>query len=207
MEKALGTTADGGYDFGNFQAKWNKIPQAYREALFAPDQLSQLDDLANRTAANPFHDSQSVLSKVANARDPSTILHLVQTPEAVRELQQALGPQGMGPIQRGVLEKVLGTTKEGNYNFKNFQGQWNKIPQAYREALFAPEQLQQIEDIGNVGTVLHEDVNPSGSAKLGQKMSEDGAGGGAIGAAATGHPLGLGLTAPAITLHNMRWLS
>jgi hypothetical protein len=143
------------------------------------------------TYDNPSHP----FYQAVRSASPSTLVNgISRTPEMAKSLVDALGPEGIGPIQRGVLEKVLGTTKEGGYNFKNFQGMWNKLPESYRDALFTPEQRTQLEDIGNAGTVLHEDVNPSGSAKLGQKMGEMGEGGTAIGAAATGHPLGLGLT-------------
>lgn len=188
-EKLLGTTKEGGYDFKNFQGNWNRMPQAYREALFAPEQISQFEQLATRTAANPFYDPQSVLYKAARAQDPSTLVRgVVQTPEAVKELRDALGPQAMGPIQRGVAESLLRSTKEGQYNFKTFQGQWNKLKPDYRDALFTPEQQQHFADIGNAGTVLHEDLNPSGTAKLGQGQAEMFEGGGAAGSALLGHP-------------------
>ncbi len=114
-----------------------------------------------------------------------------QSPEMVNALKSVLSPDKIGAIQRGVLEKALGTTKEGNYNFKNFQGMWNKLPKSYRNALFSPEQIQHIEDIGNAGTVLNMDLNPSSSAKLGQKIMEGSGGAGAIGPAVTGHPIPL----------------
>jgi hypothetical protein len=138
------------------------------------------------TYDNPSHPFYSAV----RTPTPSTLVKGIgQTPEMAKQLQAALGPEGIGPIQRGVAEKALGTTKEGGYNFKNFQGMWNKLPQAYREALFTPEQRQQFADIGNAGTVMHEDVNPSGTAKLGQGQAEMLEGSGALGAAATGHPL------------------
>lgn len=120
------------------------------------------------TYDNPSHS----FYQAVRTQSPSTLLNgIQQTPEIARMLQEALGPEGIGPIQRGVAEKALGTTKEGGFNFKTFQGQWNKL-RDYRKALFTPEQMQQLEDIGNAGTVLHEDANPSGSARLGQGIAE-----------------------------------
>jgi hypothetical protein len=121
------------------------------------------------TYDNPSHP----FYQAVRTTSPSTLVNgISRTPEMAKTLQEALGPEGIGPIQRGVAEKALGTTKEGGYNFKTFQGQWNKLPQAYRDALFTPEQAQHLEDIGNAGTVLHEDANPSGSARLGQGIAE-----------------------------------
>lgn len=191
-EKLLGTSKDGEFDFKNFQSKWNKLPDAYREALFTPDHIAQFEDLANRTASNPFYDPQNVLYKAVNAQDPSTLVRgVVNTPEAAKALQAVLGPKGMGPIQRGVVENALRSTKEGGYNFKTFQGAWNKLDPDYRDALFTPEQQQRFMDIGNAGTVLHEDLNPSGSAKQGLKFGEMGAAGMTVIPAVTGHLMAL----------------
>ncbi len=122
------------------------------------------------TYDNPSHSFYNAV----RTPSPSTLVKGIggQSPEIMKEVQEALGPEGVGPIQRGVAEKVLGTTKEGGYNFKNFQGLWSRLPEGYRNALFTPEHIQQLEDIGNAGTVLHEDANPSGSARLGQGIAE-----------------------------------
>lgn len=121
------------------------------------------------TYDNPSHPFYHAV----RSSSPSTLVKGIQpTPEMARALQTALGPEGIGPIQRGVAENMLRTTKEGGYNFKTFQGAWNKLPEAYRDALFTPEQRQQLEGIGDAGTVLHEDANPSGSARLGQGIAE-----------------------------------
>lgn len=180
-ENLLKTTKEGGYNFNTFQGQWNKLKPEYRETLFSPEQRQQLEDIGN--AGTVLHESLNPggISALGSA--------ISKTPGQAEALEHSgvLGPGGMGPIQRGVALNLLGTTKEGGYNFKTFQGQWNKLPQAYREALFTPEQRQQLQDIGNAGTVLHEDVNPSGSARLGQRMAEMGEGGASIGTAATGH--------------------
>ncbi len=121
------------------------------------------------TYDNPSHP----FYQAVRTPSPSTLVKgIQQTPEMAKALQAALGPEGIGPIQRGVAENLLKTTKDGGYNFKTFQGQWNKLPQAYRDALFTPEQISQLNDIGNAGTVLQEDANPSGSARLGQGIAE-----------------------------------
>lgn len=142
-----------------------------------------------------YDNPQSPLYSAVRTPSPSTLVNGIdKTPEGAGRLQAILGPKGIGPIQRGVAENLLRTTKEGGYNFKTFQGQWNKLDPEYRNALFTPEQQRQLADIGNAGTVLHEDLNPSGTAKLNQAQSEMGEGGIAIGAALTGHPLTAGLT-------------
>jgi hypothetical protein len=140
------------------------------------------------TYDNPSH---PFYNAVRTPTPSNLVKGIGQTPEMTKALTDALGPDGMGPIQRGVAENLLRTTKEGGYNFKTFQGQWNKLKPAYRDALFTPEQQQQLADIGNAGTVLHDDINPSGTAHLGQKMGEMGEAGSAIGAAALAHPLPL----------------
>jgi hypothetical protein len=148
------------------------------EGALTPDQLSTFRN-ANEawkfmkdTYDNPSH---PFYYAVRNA-SPSTLVNgaagISRTPEMVKMLQSILGSEEMGAIQRGVAENLLRTTKEGSYNFKTFQGQWNKLKPANRDALFTPEQQQQLQDIGNAGTMLHEDANPSGSARLGQGIAE-----------------------------------
>jgi hypothetical protein len=171
------------------------------EGALTPAQLDNFRDangawkFMKDTYDNPSHPFYQAVRNPS----PSTLVNggsgISRTPEMVRTLEGILGPEGMGPIQRGVAEQMLRTTKEGGYNFKTFQGQWNKLKPAYRDALFTPEQRQQLADIGNAGTVLHEDLNPSGTAKLGQGQAEMLEGSGAIGAAATGHPGALAGTA------------
>lgn len=142
-----------------------------------PAQLAVYRD-ANQAWANmknTYDSPQNPIYHAVRSSSPSTLVTgIAQTPEMAKTLQSALGPEGMGPIQRGVAEKLLGSTKEGGYNFRTFQGKFNKLPEAYRNALFTPEQVQQLDDLGNAGTLLHEDANPSGSARLGQGIAEAG---------------------------------
>lgn len=122
---------------------------------------------------NTYDNPQSQIYHAVRSASPSTLVNgIAQTPEMAKTLQSALGPDGMGPIQRGMAEKLLGSTKEGGYNLKTFQGKWNKIDDGYKNALFTPGQIEALDNVGNAGTVLHEDVNPSGSAKQGQKVGE-----------------------------------
>jgi hypothetical protein len=168
------------------------------ESALTPDQVETFRNAndAWKYMKATYDNPQHPFYNAVRTPDASTLVKGIrQTPEMAKALQAALGPDGIGPIQRGVAENLLATTKEGGYNFKTFQGRWNKLPEAYRNALFTPEQVQQFEDIGNAGTVLHEDLNPSGSAKMGLKYGEMGEAGAAIPAAVTGHPLALGATA------------
>lgn len=124
------------------------------------------------TFDNPSHPFYSAVRTPSPSTLVSGLSSIARTPEMANTLVQVLGKDGVGPVQRGVMEGLLGTTKEGGYNFKNFQGKWNKLNPGVRDALFTPEQQEQLEDIGNAGTVLNTDLNPSGSAKLGQAVLE-----------------------------------
>lgn len=145
------------------------------ESALTPDQVETFRNandawkFMKATYDNPSHPLYQAVRSTA----PSTLVNgISKTPEMAKLLQTVLQPEEIGPIQRGVAENLLKTTKEGGYNFKTFQGQWNKLPQSYREALFTPEQIQQLEGIGHAGTVLNTEPNPSGSARLGQGIAE-----------------------------------
>jgi hypothetical protein len=171
------------------------------EGALTPEQLGTFRNAneAWKFMKDSFDNPSHPFYQAVRNPSPSTLVSgtsgIARTPEMVDTLKGVLGPEGIGPVQRGVAENLLKTTKEGGFNFKTFQGLWNKLKPGYRDALFTPEQQQQLEDIGNAGTVMHEDANPSGTAKLGQGQAEMLEGSGAIGAAATGHPLSLAGTA------------
>jgi hypothetical protein len=136
--------------------------QVFRDANEAWAKMKSIYD-------NPSHPFYQALRNPS----PSKLVDGISaTPEMAKMLQEALGPEGMGPIQRGIAEKLLRTTRDGGYNFKTFQGQWNRLPESYREAVFTPEQRQQLEGIAEAGTVLNTEPNPSGSARLGQGIAE-----------------------------------
>lgn len=145
------------------------------EGALTPDQV---DTFRNANAAWKFmkdtydNPSHPFYDAVRTTTPSKLVSGISQRPEIAKMLQGSLEPEEIGPIQRGVAEKLLATTKEGGYNFKTFQGRWNKLDPEYRDALFTPTQRQQLEDIGNAGSVLNTDLNPSGTAKLGQAILE-----------------------------------
>lgn len=145
------------------------------------------------TFDNPQHPFFSAVRTVAPSQVPTMLSQgLSRTPEIVGQLQDALGSDqtdGLGPIRRAVLEKSFGADANGDYNFKTFQRNFEKIPQRYRDALFTPEQQQQFSQIGDAGATLTADVNPSGSAKQAQRAGEL-----MEGAASVAHPVLLGKT-------------
>lgn len=78
----------------------------------------------------------------------------------------------LGALRRGTVEGALKTTNDGSPNFRTFGTQLNRIPADYRAELFSPDQNATLQDIQHTSNVLGKDFNPSGSAKLGQKVAE-----------------------------------
>lgn len=97
-----------------------------------------------------------------------------QTPEAALSMKQVLGADSpaLNAVRRGAIESELKTNNDGSYNYKTFGGNFNRMDQGYRNELFTPEQLEKVKAIGDTGNVLYTDANPSGTAKLGQKVGE-----------------------------------
>ena len=170
------------------------------EGALSPDQVERFRNAneAWKFMKDTFDNPSHPFYQAVRTPSPSTLVNgtsgIARTPEMAQSLVNALGADGIGPVQRGVVESLLKTTKEGGYNFKTFQGQWNKLKPGVRDALFTPEQQQHFQDIGNAGTLLHEEINPSGTAKLGQGQAEMGAGGVAVGGALMAHPAPLAAT-------------
>jgi hypothetical protein len=88
-----------------------------------------------------------------------------------RQRQPPMSP-AVGALRRGTVEGALKTNSDGSPNFKTFGTQLNRIPADYRGELFSPDQNATLRDIANTSNVLNRDYNPSGSAKMGQKIAE-----------------------------------
>jgi len=187
-------------------------PDLVKSQAIAPlQQMTGSIDDAMTNAANGLTPEQTQTFRDANAHwadmkgtydDPSSSLyHAVRTdtpstlyggnglgpktPEAVRDLLPRLNPQATGALRRGVVEGALKTTNDGSPNFKTFGSQLNRIPADYRSELFTTPQNESLRDLNHVTNLLGEDANPSGSAKLGQKILE-----GSALAASPFHPVG-----------------
>jgi hypothetical protein len=97
-----------------------------------------------------------------------------KTPEAVADLAPRVGPEGMGVVQRGVTKNLLGNTKDGEYNLGGFGRKYYGLPDAYREALYTPEQQEKLGAVASTANAIGKDLNPSGTAKVGIPAAEFG---------------------------------
>jgi hypothetical protein len=146
------------------------------EAGLNPSQLATLREANDNWSElkNKFDNPRSPFYNAVRTETPSTLYDGVSSqrvPEIAEAMKSTLGP-AIDAVQRGTIEKALKTTNEGQPNFKTFAGNFNRIPEGYRNALFTPEQASTVKDIGSTGNVLFKDANPAGTAKLGQKMAE-----------------------------------
>ncbi len=112
------------------------------------------------------------------------------THEFVRDVSSRVGPEGIGVLQRGAAEKALGTSPGGDYNFQSFPRKLRNLPEEYAGELFG-EHAPALNDIADTAHAMNRDFNPSGTAKLAQKVGEVGAAGSSIPLAVSGHPLPL----------------
>ena len=130
-----------------------------------------------------YDDPSSALYHAVRTDAPSTLYNGgslgPKTPEAVRDLMPRLGqtsanlaPNALGALRRGTVEAALKSTNEGAPNFKTFGTQLNRVPADYRAELFTEPQNQRLRDIASTANVLGQDLNPSGTAKLGQKITD-----------------------------------
>jgi hypothetical protein len=147
-------------------------------ANLTPAQLQSFRDANAQWSdmKSTYDDPSSPLYHAVRSDTPSTLYGGnslgPKTPEAVRNLLPRLDPAATGALQRGTIEGALKTTNDGLPNFKTFGTQLNRIPADYRSALFSPAQQETLGHIQNTSNALNVDANPSGSAKMGQKILE-----------------------------------
>jgi hypothetical protein len=127
-----------------------------------------------------------------------------KTPEMVRDVLKRIGPEGQGILQRGESERMLGTAPGSEeYNFRSFPTQFSRLPSDYGRELFG-NRLSQLKDISDTSSALSKDLNPSGTAKQGQKFAE------AVGLLKTGgipllqYPLAKAIASPNVVNFMMR---
>lgn len=129
-----------------------------------------------------YDNPSNSLYQAVRTKDSSSLYGGIgsKTPENARNILGRLSPKGISPgespavgaLRRGTVEGALKTTNDGSPNFKTFGTQLNRIPADYRAELFSPDQNSTLKDIASTSNVLNKDFNPSGSAKLGQKVAE-----------------------------------
>lgn len=135
-----------------------------------------------------YDNPQSSLYSAVRTSTPSSLTETAggKTPEGVRDFKSRVSPQAVGALQRGVADKLMGTTASGELNTRTFPTALARTPDAYKQELFGPK-LNELNQISNVSQALARDANPSGTAKLGQKVAEASA----LPLAFIGHPGGL----------------
>ncbi|MCU1247098.1 MAG: hypothetical protein JWQ49_127 [Edaphobacter sp.] len=167
------------------------------ESGLNPSQLAQFREANDywSDAKNTYDNPSNPYYSAVRTDNPSSLYGGIgpKTVEGAKAMQKRLGgPESpaMGAVQRGTVEGALKTTNDGSPNFKTFGTQWNRVPSDYRNALFTPPQAEALNNIANTSNVLFKDSNPSGTAKVGQKIGEVTA---PLSSAATtlalGHPL------------------
>ena len=129
-----------------------------------------------------------------------------QTVENLTNLRPRLLDAGMGALQRGTTEGLLGNTRLGDDNLSRFGTNLYKMSDGYRQSLYGPEMSSRLDDIARTTQGMGQDFNPSGSAKQGQKVAEaasipSGIASG-IALAGTGSPIEGAVTALAAPVYN-----
>ncbi len=126
-------------------------------------------------AAKEYDNPSSPLYDAVRTSNPSSKVTGIgpATPENIRDLRTRVSPDGLGVVQRGVAEKALGTDPgTGGYNFRTFPQAFSRIEPQYASELFGAKHLGPLSDVSSTAQALSKDLNPSGTAKQGQKVAE-----------------------------------
>jgi hypothetical protein len=178
-ERLLGRTETGEYDLENLGRRLELLPDEFREELFGKhhEQLRRIaTDYRNLRYNNDG--SSSIFYHAATTDNPSTLpgefadwLMASPTPERVRELRARIGDEGVGAIARAVMEKLLGRTEDGEYDFLGYPDRLENLNRDFCEELFGSGH-QRLRDIAITSRVLTADNGRSKSSKGLQKRVE-----------------------------------
>lgn len=181
-EGLMGRTPTGEYDLSNLGSRMMKEPAEYLSELFGPGQENLQGLATDAQEIEPFR-------KAAYTPNPESLVRGVgdRSASAMRDLAPRIGPEGVGAIQRGTAEQLLGTDKHGQFNFPTFGRQLQLMPDAYRSELFG-EHEQPLKNIATTANALDFRPNPSGTAGINLKHGEMAEGGAAATGLLMGHP-------------------
>jgi hypothetical protein len=134
-----------------------------------------------------YDNPSSPFYSAIRTENPSSLVKGIgqKTPEQVRDLVPRIGVEGTGALQRGVADKAMWTDQNGNRSLSGFGKRFYELPEDYREELFKPHPMfagdtppmtddyhQPLKDLASTSNALKKDLNPSGTAKQGQKLGE-----------------------------------
>jgi hypothetical protein len=163
---------------------------AIEEALQPEEREAWLKVTASwKELDDTFENPSSIFYRAVRTDDPSILasefadwLIASPTPERVRELRARLGDEGMGVIQRAVMEKLLGRKSTGEYDFREFPDRLENLNEDFRNELFG-QGHQGLRDIATAARVLNMNHDRPNSGYGVQKRVEIGIAFGALVAA------------------------
>lgn len=175
---------NGEVDLDGLASRWEKTGKPQVAGILGPNHIEALNDLAARTAEQtPYDAPGSQLKQIIGANDGSTASEamfdnstgkLKLTPEEVAQVRKA-DPTLIPQLQRQAMDRVLDPPGNGTPDLKNFPSRWKRAPNDPVAGLLTPEQIKDLDDLSSVSKIVNYDPNPSGSAKVGQKVAEAGA--------------------------------
>lgn len=152
------------------------------KTAFSPEQWERWLEVTTawKELEDTYENPASIFYHAVRTSDPSTLpnelanwLIASPTPERVRELRARLGDEGMGVIQRAVMEKLLGRTPTGEYDFREFPGRLEKLNEDFRNELFG-QGHQNLRDIAIAARMLNTNHDRPSSGYGVQKRVEIG---------------------------------
>ena len=121
-------------------------------------------DLNDKYAAikDTFDNSSNPMYHAIRTPTPSTLADGVggPTPEAVKSLRKVTGDEGVGIVQRGVTEKMLGRTEDGQYDLGNFSTKLQRAPEGFRQELYGNDMHEDLQQMA----ARYRDIEPFAKA-------------------------------------------
>jgi hypothetical protein len=154
---------------------------AIEEALQPEGREAWLKLIATwKTLDDTYENPSSIFYRAVRSDDPSMLpgefadwLIASPTPGRVRELRAHLGDEGMGVVQRAVMERLLGRTSTGENDLREFPDRLENLNEDFRNELFG-QGHQKLRDISIAARMLNTNQDQPSSGKSVQKRVEIG---------------------------------
>lgn len=181
VSHVLDPNGNGVADLSGLSSRFEKLPKEQMGELLDKQHLNALGSLAKRTQETTPYDTFPHLRQIVDAPDGMAASRVMfsdngalrLTPAEVEHLSAA-DPDLIPILRRQTMERLMDPAGNGTPDLRNFAARWTRAQKAPAGAVLTPEQMQDLDDLAEVGRTVQTASNPSGTARTLQPANEAG---------------------------------